>query len=75
MDRTLPLAALNRARHHTDHRLRHALLSFSVLVPDMAADLGVSERWVYGAFSMALIISGLTAPCPVASPTATAPAG
>lgn len=36
--------------------------SFSILVPDMARDIGKSEQWVFGAFSVALLIGGLAAP-------------
>mgnify|MGYP000468111207 CR=1 FL=1 len=34
----------------------------SILVPDIARDLAVSEQWVFGAFSAALLISALAAP-------------
>ena len=36
--------------------------AFSVLVPDIASDIGRSEQWVFGAFSVALLIGGLVAP-------------
>lgn len=36
--------------------------SFSILAPAMAADLGWSAAWVYGAFSMALLAGGLISP-------------
>lgn len=36
--------------------------AFSVLVPDIARDLGVSQAWVFGAFSAALLIGGFAAP-------------
>jgi hypothetical protein len=34
----------------------------SILVPDIAHDLAVSEQWVYGAFSVALLIGAFAAP-------------
>jgi len=34
----------------------------SILVPDIASDLAVSEQWVYGAFSVALLIGAFAAP-------------
>jgi hypothetical protein len=34
----------------------------SILVPDIAHDLAVSEQWVFGAFSAALLIGALAAP-------------
>jgi MFS family permease len=34
----------------------------SILVPDIARDLAVSEQWVYGAFSVALLIGAFAAP-------------
>lgn len=36
--------------------------SFSILAPDMAAGLGWSNEWIFGALSIALLIGGLTAP-------------
>lgn len=36
--------------------------SFSILAPDMAADLAWSQEWIFGALSVALLIGGLTAP-------------
>ena len=36
--------------------------SFAVLAPLIAADLGLSLSWIYGAFSAALLIGGLGAP-------------
>ena len=36
--------------------------AFSILVPDIARDLGRSEQWVFGAFSIALLIGSLAAP-------------
>lgn len=36
--------------------------AFSVLVPDMALELGRSEEWIFGAFSVSLLIGGLAAP-------------
>ena len=36
--------------------------SFSILAPDMAADLGWSQEWIFGALSVALLIGGFTAP-------------
>ncbi len=36
--------------------------SFSILAPDMAASLGWSTEWIFGALSIALLIGGLTAP-------------
>lgn len=36
--------------------------AFSVLVPDMARDIGKSEQWVFGAFSAALLVGSLAAP-------------
>lgn len=36
--------------------------AFSILVPDIARDLGRSEQWVFGAFSLALLAGGLAAP-------------
>lgn len=36
--------------------------AFSVLVPDIAHDLGKSEQWVFGAFSIALLVGSLAAP-------------
>ncbi|WP_377293882.1 arsenite efflux MFS transporter ArsK [Rhizobium sp. SG2393] len=36
--------------------------AFSILVPDIARDIGRSESWVFGAFSVALLIGGLAAP-------------
>lgn len=36
--------------------------SFSILAPDMAADLGWSKEWVFGALSVALLVGGLAAP-------------
>jgi len=34
----------------------------SILVPDIARDLAVSEQWVYGAFSAALLVGAFAAP-------------
>ena len=34
----------------------------SILVPDIARDLAVSEPWVFGAFSMALLVGAFAAP-------------
>lgn len=34
----------------------------SILVPDIAGDLAVSEQWVFGAFSVALLIGAFAAP-------------
>lgn len=34
----------------------------SILVPDIAHDLAVSEQWVFGAFSLALLIGAFAAP-------------
>jgi hypothetical protein len=34
----------------------------SILVPDIAGDLAVSEPWVFGAFSMALLVGAFAAP-------------
>ncbi|TCL73981.1 arsenite efflux MFS transporter ArsK [Rhizobium sp. BK251] len=36
--------------------------SFSILAPDMAAQLSWSSEWVFGALSIALLVGGLTAP-------------
>ncbi len=36
--------------------------SFSILAPDMVAQLAWSSEWVFGALSAALLIGGLTAP-------------
>ncbi|MFB2553501.1 arsenite efflux MFS transporter ArsK [Ensifer soli] len=36
--------------------------SFSILAPQMAADLGWSREWIFGALSIALLIGGLSAP-------------
>ncbi|WEX76164.1 arsenite efflux MFS transporter ArsK [Sinorhizobium numidicum] len=36
--------------------------SFSILAPDMAADLGWPSEWIFGVLSAALLIGGLTAP-------------
>ncbi|AOF93517.1 major Facilitator Superfamily protein (plasmid) [Sinorhizobium sp. RAC02] len=36
--------------------------AFSVLVPDIARDVGKSEQWVFGAFSIALLAGSLAAP-------------
>lgn len=36
--------------------------AFSVLVPDIAHDIGRSEQWVFGAFSVALLVGSLAAP-------------
>jgi MFS family permease len=36
--------------------------AFSILVPDIAKDIGTSEQWVFGAFSVALLIGSLAAP-------------
>ena len=36
--------------------------AFSVLVPDIARDLAVSEKWVFGAFSLALLAGSFAAP-------------
>ncbi|MBN8999189.1 MAG: arsenite efflux MFS transporter ArsK [Rhizobiales bacterium] len=36
--------------------------SFSVLAPAMGRDVGWSKDWVFGAFSLALLIGGLVAP-------------
>jgi Major Facilitator Superfamily len=36
--------------------------SFSILAPDMAASLGCSTEWIFGALSIALLVGGLTAP-------------
>lgn len=36
--------------------------AFSVLVPDIARDLGRSEQWIFGAFSLSLLVGGLAAP-------------
>lgn len=34
----------------------------SILVPDIARDLAVSEQWVFGAFSVALLVGAFAAP-------------
>ncbi|MDB5556967.1 MAG: putative Major Facilitator Superfamily permease [Rhizobium sp.] len=34
----------------------------SILVPDIARDLAVAEQWVYGAFSVALLVGAFAAP-------------
>lgn len=36
--------------------------AFSVLVPDIACDLKVSEKMVFGAFSVALLVRSFAAP-------------
>ncbi len=36
--------------------------AFSILVPDMARDLAVSEKWIFGAFSLALLAGSFAAP-------------
>lgn len=36
--------------------------SFSILAPSMAKDFGGSTEWLFGAFSVALLIGGLAAP-------------
>jgi len=36
--------------------------AFSILVPDIAHDIGRSEQWVFGAFSVALLVGSLAAP-------------
>ena len=36
--------------------------AFSILVPDIAKDIGKSDQWVFGAFSIALLIGSLAAP-------------
>lgn len=36
--------------------------SFSILAPSIAAELGWSTQWVFGAFSAALLLGGLAAP-------------
>lgn len=36
--------------------------SFSILAPSMAQDFGWSTEWLFGAFSVALLIGGLAAP-------------
>lgn len=36
--------------------------SFSILAPSMARDFGWSTEWLFGAFSVALLIGGLAAP-------------
>jgi hypothetical protein len=36
--------------------------SFSILAPGMATDFGLSEQWVFGALSAALVIGSLLAP-------------
>lgn len=36
--------------------------AFSVLVPDIAGDIGRSEQWVFGAFSVALFVGSIASP-------------
>lgn len=36
--------------------------SFSILAPDMARDLALSNEWIFGALSVALLIGGFSAP-------------
>ena len=36
--------------------------AFSILVPEIARDIGRSEQWVFGAFSIALLAGSLAAP-------------
>ena len=36
--------------------------AFSILVPDIARDIGRSQQWVFGAFSLALLVGSLAAP-------------
>jgi len=36
--------------------------SFSILAPDMAAHFNLSQEWVFGALSVALLVGGVTAP-------------
>ncbi len=45
--------------------------AFSILVPDIARDIGRSESWVFGAFSVALLIGGWRRRSPGGSRTAT----
>jgi len=35
---------------------------FSVLVPAMSGEFGLSEEWIFGAFSIALLVGGILAP-------------
>lgn len=36
--------------------------AFSILVPDIARDIGRTQEWVFGAFSLALLVGSLAAP-------------
>ncbi len=36
--------------------------AFSILVPDIARDIGRSQEWVFGAFSIALFVGSIAAP-------------
>lgn len=36
--------------------------SFSILVPDIATDIGWPEQWIFGVFSFALLLGGFFAP-------------
>lgn len=36
--------------------------AFSILVPDIARDIGRSQQWVFGAFSVALLVGSFAAP-------------
>lgn len=36
--------------------------AFSILVPEIAEDIGKSQQWVFGAFSVALLVGSLAAP-------------
>lgn len=62
MERRLPRWAL--AGLGTTQIIGYGTLyyAFSVLVPDIARDFAVSEKWIFGAFSLALLAGSFAAP-------------
>jgi len=48
--------------HHPDHGLGHDLLSVPLIMEPLQSALGASKTAVVGAFTVALLLSGLLAP-------------
>lgn len=62
MDGKLPMGALSALGLTQIVGYGTLYYAFSILVPDISRDLGRSEQWVFGAFSLALLAGGFAAP-------------
>ena len=62
MERKLPLWALVGLGATQIVGYGTLYYAFSILVPDIARDLAVSEKWVFGTFSIALLTGSIAAP-------------